>query len=274
MNTIDLHIHTTCSDGSLTPAEMVALAAGKKLQVIAITDHNTVSGIEEAIICGKANRVTVIPGIEFTITDFHYKTHLLAYGIEYQHPLLLQALKKYKLSRHKSIIIFMKKMRESGIDVSEELIRSRYGRLSFKNIAKFLCATNVVSSVDEAFSKYINKEHFSPSKPGFLLKETLELIKTINGIAVLAHPFTISTDMECLDESIGYLKKQGLQGLECYYSHYDAGQIAILVKLAEKHSLFVTGGSDYHGEWSNGIEMGSGKGDLVVPQHVLTPFNL
>jgi len=267
-NKIDLHIHTNKSDGSLTPSEVLELARSKGLEVVSITDHNTILGVKE-IVESANNDIIIIPGIEFTISDYLDHTHLLAYFINFNSLVLHKALKIYEYRKYKTMLKFLEKLRKHDIDISEKKVMNAFGRLSYKNVARYLAAEGYVKTFDDAFIQYIDNRELLVNNAGFGLRETISLINEINGISVLAHPFSLGKTGSELEDIVVYLKSIGLDGLECYYGDYSKDQISFLVSLAEKHDLIITGGSDFHGEMKEKIQMGSGGGDLVIPYNIL-----
>ncbi len=268
---IDLHTHTTASDGSMTPAELVRHAAKNKLAAIAITDHDTIDGIEEAMEQGQRSLVEIVPGVEISV-DYKKELHILGYYVDINskpfNSVLLE-LKNFRKERNPMII---KKLNELGIrlqigDVEKGLGGGVLGR---PHIAAALMRKGYVSSIKEAFEKYL-----AQGRPAFVKKQRLtpkegiELIKKAGGLAVVAHPVYLQRSGIELEELITELKGYGLGGIETYYSEHSKDLENKYLSLANKHDLVVTGGSDFHGNNKPGIELGIGHGELKVTYDVL-----
>lgn len=242
----DLHIHTTHSDGSMSVGEVLDLAKYNGLECIAITDHDIVSGIEEAIEYGKQIGVKVIPGIEFSA----YSTipvHILGYNFDYKSEkldILLQEILSKRIVRKDRILT---KLREFKIEIDESKLPTiNVGR---SHIARELRNQGYVGSINEAFDRYLgeNRMAYYPSSRLTPMR-AVEIIAELGGQSVIAHPLSIlkSKKLEMLIEG---LKPYGLGGLECYYPNYSETEIQSLVEVAEKYGLFTTGGSDFHGQY-------------------------
>lgn len=247
MSKIDLHLHTTASDGRFTPAEIVTKAAGLGLEVIAITDHDTVDGIVPALIAAREfPRLTVIPGVEIN-TDVPWgEAHLLGYFLDYTDDNLISALKRLRDSRRLRAQGMIEKLEGLGLHISWPRVRelAGSGTIGRPHIAQALLEKDYITSFKEAFTRYIGREG-----PAYVEREKItqeaavELILAARGLPVLAHPFTAGE----VEPIVSRLKEAGLVGLEAHYKDYTAGEVRQLVRLAQKYGLLVTGGSDYHG---------------------------
>lgn len=247
MSKIDLHLHTTASDGHFTPAEMVAKAAELGLEVIAITDHDATDGIAPALTAAREfPRLTVIPGVEINTDVSQGEAHLLGYFIDHTDDNLISTLKRLRDSRHLRARGMVKKLAGLGLAISwprvQELAGS--GTIGRPHIAQALMERGYISSFKEAFTRYIGRD--GPAyveREKITQEEAVRLVLAARGLPVLAHPFTAGE----VEPIISRLKEAGLVGLEAYYKDYTAAEVRELVSLARKYDLLVTGGSDYHG---------------------------
>jgi predicted metal-dependent phosphoesterase TrpH len=244
--TYDLHLHTTASDGRLNPAELVRLARTKGLEVIAITDHDSVGGIDEALEeAGHAPTITAIPGVEINTDLATGELHILGYFIDYRDANLALALEKIRESRVGRAHKMVEKLQELGAPIEWSRVQDMAHGESIcrPHIAQALLEKGFVGSEREAFDKYIGR-----NGPAYVEREKIRpsdavrMIKSVNGLPVLAHP----ADIKDLNNLIMELKEAGLVGLEAYYGQYDANTVRRMVRLAGEHGLLTTGGSDYH----------------------------
>jgi predicted metal-dependent phosphoesterase TrpH len=243
---VDLHIHTTASDGRLTPEEVVQRSAELGLAYIAITDHDTVSGIERALQANTAfPSMTVIPGLEINTDTPTGEVHILGYFIDYKNAELGSSLNKLRHSRETRARKIIENLSEMGIEVSWEQVMELAGGGSVgrPHIAQAMFEGGYIPSLQEAFIKYIGRhgpayaerERLSP-------REAVKLIVTAGGLASLAHP----EDIEELDVLLDELKEEGLVGIETFYDNYHLKTIERLAETAAKSGLITTGGSDFH----------------------------
>lgn len=270
---IDLHVHSTASDGTVSPAELVRAAEEQGLYAFALTDHDTVDGIEEALQEAKGKTVKVIPGIEVSAentgsADFH----ILGFNIDYKSEAFLTIVKECQNSRENRNRKMIEKIREAGLFVTEEIIRERFPNASITraHFARFMIDEGFVKSKEEAFSRYLN-----PGKSCYVQREkispklAIELILQAKGHPVLAHPLLYHMGHERLEQAIQYLKTLGLEGIEAIYSLNTPSDDRYLKKIATENGLFVTGGSDYHGSNKPDISLGTGKGNLQIEKELL-----
>ena len=247
MSRVDLHIHSSASDGRFSPAEVVRKSAEAGLTVIALADHDNIDGIVPALEAAKDFPwLKVIPGVEISVDAPEGEVHMLGYFIDYTDQEFLANLEKMGNSRQKRAQGMLAKLANLGLTIEWERVKEIAGRGSVgrPHIATALLEKGYIASIKEAFTKYIGwsgpayveREKMSPT-------EAVELILRAKGLPVLAHPLTIN-DPETL---IIELKTSGLVGLEAYYKDYSKEEINRLVSLAEKYGLIATGGSDYHG---------------------------
>ncbi len=247
MSKVDLHIHSSVSDGLFSPAEIVRKAAKTGLMVIALADHDNVGGIAPAL---EAVRdfpwLKVIPAVEISTDVSDGEVHMLGYYIDYSHHVLLTALEKMRNSRQGRAQGMIAKLADLGLNIDWERVReiAGSGSVGRPHIAQALLEKGYITSIQEAFTKYIawggpayvERDKMSP-------QETIGLILQANGLPVLAHPLTVNDPESLIIE----LMKSDLVGLEAYYKDYTAEEIDRLISLANKYGLIVTGGSDYHG---------------------------
>ncbi len=254
MRFADLHLHTTFSDGTFSPSELVKQAKEVNLSAIAVVDHDTIFGIEPSCQAGREQGVEVLPGIELTVENHGREIHLLGYLIDYQNQRLkeqLIILNKNRIERIHKITLKLKKL---GLDLEPEAVFkiSQKGSPGRLHIARAMAAEGLVSSIYEAFHKYIGDK--GPAYvAGFRLspQEGINLIKAAGGIPVLAHPYTLGDD-----EMIPRLVDLGLMGLEFYYSEHAPAMTSHYLKLAKKFQLLLTGGSDFHGAAKPNTKLG------------------
>ncbi len=266
MDRIDLHIHTTASDGTFTPEEVVREASRIGLAAVAITDHDTAAGYARAAAEGENCGLEVVPGIEIS-TKFRSAVHILGYYIDAQSPALGEVLDWMHRDREERNVKLCAMLRESGVDIDIERMHARFGDLVGRpHFAEIMIENGMARDMNDAFERLLNK-----NKPFFIprqflpIERSIEIIREAGGTAVLAHPFQYRLDDAALRELIEHCMESGLEGMECRYSGYDAAQTAYLEALAAEYGLVRTGGSDFHGAIKGEIRLGEGKGGLNVP---------
>ena len=271
---IDLHIHTTASDGTFTPEQVISHAHQLKLKAIAITDHDTVAGSKEALRNGIPPSLGFLTGVEISSTPPPFypasgSFHLRGYSIRLDDTKLNHKLEKLQQARKNRNPAIITRLNELGISITLDEVRKEAGegQLGRPHIAQLMVKKRVVASIDAAFDQFLGT-----GKPAYVDKQRIECFKAIEiilaagGVPVLAHPGLLDFKEENqLEELIGRLKKAGIQGVEVYYSGHTPDQTRLFAELAKRHDLLMTGGSDFHGAIQPDIEMGSGRGDLIVP---------
>lgn len=267
----DLHVHTTASDGIYTPSEIVSMAKVKKLRAIAITDHDTIDGCEEAISMGHTKGVEIIPGVEISVKYDNTSIHILGLFIDTSNIALVQAMHEGIVSRNERNPRIIKKLNEIGIKISmDEVEEIAGGTIGRPHIAQVLVKKGYVKTSEEAFAKYLAK-----GKPAYfdrirlLPEQAFELIINAGGIPIWAHPLIHKDFPEDIDQMITKLKNLGLKGIEVYYSDYTEEQTQISKDLAERFGLIMSGGTDFHGTKASEIELGIGKGNLAIPYNLV-----
>ncbi len=247
MGKIDLHVHSTASDGRLSPEEIVRKAEELRLSAMALTDHDSVDGIAPALRVARTfPRLKFIPGVEVSTDVPSGEVHVLGYFIDYNNHELLASLARFRNSRQARAQGIIAKLADFGIRIewSRVLEIAGDGSVGRPHIARAMLEKGYITSIKEAFDKYISRDG-----PAYVEREKMtpaeaaELIVRTDGLPVMAHPFTVA-DPEAM---IVELKAAGLAGIEAYYNGYTADETSQLVRLAEEHGLIVTGGSDYHG---------------------------
>jgi predicted metal-dependent phosphoesterase TrpH len=269
---IDLHTHSTVSDGTYTPAELVRHAKEKGLRAISLTDHDTIDGIEEAEAVGREVGVEVIPGVELSADFSEGAMHLLGLFIDRTAPSFLQRLAVFQAARRERNPKIIKKLQEMGFKITEEEVTAaaRGGQAGRPHFARVLMEKGYVHSITEAFEKYIGDggpayvKKYQPSP-----EECIALIHEANGVAVLAHPNTLRLPDDKLNGLFERLVKTGLDGIEVYYSTHTPEETARYERLADTWNLAKSGGSDFHGNHKPQIDLGVGKGTLRIPYSLL-----
>ena len=265
MNPIDLHVHSTASDGSLKPAEVVDLARESGLKALALTDHDTTGGLEEALSAAAGTDLEVIPGVEFSVLwDHPGFLHLLGLFIDPNDSSLLEVINKIASSRSERNYKIIAKLQDMGMDITmaevEEL--SGEGLISRAHIAHLLATKGVVETSQDSW-RYIGK-----GSPAYVDRFRLDLasacraIHQAGGLAVIAHPISMEIPEAGLNEFLIRAKADGLDGLEVWCPTQDLADRNLLAALARKHDLAMTGGSDFHGIYKPDIKLAYGRGDL------------
>ena len=247
----DLHTHSAASDGQYTPSELVRLAKKRGIEVLALTDHDTVDGLEEAVRAGERMGIRVIRGIELSARE--YPTfHILGYGLDPETPALSHLCRELKAGRDQRAPRIIAFLEEQGVPIplseAEELAGGRIvGRPHF---AQVLVRHGYVSSNREAFDRYLDTEEFRRrvERPKPPVQACVETIRAAGGKASLAHPYQIGVDNEKLESIVRELAGFGLDAMECYYPKYTPEQQNFYLQLARRYGLHATGGSDFHGE--------------------------
>jgi len=270
---IDLHAHTTASDGSLAPAQLVQLARDSDLSAVAITDHDSIDGVAAGLAAGADLDFEVVPGVDLS-TDLRGKTvHVLGYFIAGADDRLAEKLawaKRVRAERNDRIVA---RFNELGIAMTLDEVRAEAGGdvVGRPHFARVLVKKGAVATVQEAFDVYLDRrgKAYVP-KFRFTPEESVSLILQAGGLPVLAHPGLYKWAPLERDDAVGELGALGLVGLEVLYSTHLPAQVLIFHDIARRHRLLPTGGSDYHGQTKPDIKLGSGLGDLQVPYAWLT----
>ena len=263
MREIDLHIHTTASDGTDSPAEVVRRASELGLRAIAITDHDTVTGYAEAFSAGLDHGIEVVPGIEVS-TKYGVAVHILGYYIENLVPLLAGVVNDRDRRNEKVAAL----MAADGLPVTYAAMKQRFGTVIGRpHFGELLVELGLAKDMTDAFARFVGKgQRYYVPRTTIDIDSSVEAIVASGGVPVLAHPFQYKKNDEELRELIERCMDHGLRGIECRYSGYTPEQSGYLEALAEEYHLLRTGGSDYHGGHKPQIALGSGIDDnLFVP---------
>jgi 3',5'-nucleoside bisphosphate phosphatase len=268
-STVDLHVHTTASDGRLTPAETVALAVARGLKVMALTDHDSTEGIEAGLEAAKGTDLQLIPGVEINTDTAVGEAHMLGYFVDYTDAGLQEKLADRRRARMARGLNIVRKLQGLGLDVSWDRVQEiagadEGGAVGRPHVALALQEKGYVATTGEAFERYIGRggpayveyEKLAP-------EEAIDVIRAADGLAVLAHPSTIQN----LDAFLTPLIERGLAGLECFYGAYPRDVVRDLVALAGRRGLVATGGSDYHG--TEQVSYNATLGGTPVPMSVV-----
>ena len=243
---VDLHLHTTLSDGKLTPTQLVDLAAKRGLRVIAITDHDSTEGLAEALKAAQRHpQLRIIPGIELSTDIPENEVHLLGYFIDYHNADFQRILTEFREGRQDRGRKMVEKLAEMGIHVSWERVKelSDGGAIGRPHIAQAMLEKGYISTLQEAFTRYIGRNGPAYAERVKLTpSEAVKMVLQVRGLPVLAHPMEVEDREKILPE----LKKAGLIGMEVFYGYYTPDQVKYLEGLAKKWGLVPCGGSDYH----------------------------
>lgn len=247
----DLHTHTTASDGQYTPAELVRLAKERGLDVLAVTDHDTIAGVGEAQQSGAALGLTVIRGVELSAKD-HPNCHILGYGFRDGDTELARLCEKFRAGRDDRKYRIVDFLREKGVELDLAEVEALAGGevIARPHFAQVLVKRGYVSTNREAFDRYLDTEEFRRRVKRFKAdaRTCVEAIKAAGGKVSLAHPYQMGLPDVELEALVKQLKDWGLDAIECYYPKYTQEQQVFYLRLAEKYRLHRTGGSDFHGE--------------------------
>ncbi|HIJ79980.1 MAG: PHP domain-containing protein [Desulfobulbaceae bacterium] len=268
---IDLHTHSTCSDGTLSPTALVNHAADRKLTAIALTDHDTVSGVSEALAQGRIRGIEVVPGIEVSSNYSDTSLHILGYGIDHQDHNFVKFVIDLQQARHTRNLGILDRLQQMGIPIEQEeldhLAGDQVGRPHF---AELLVKKGVVNTFQDAFTGYLKRgcpafvEHARPQA-----SEVIAQISSAGGLAMLAHPVCIDPSFASIPSLVGNLKQHGLDGLEAYYPSHSNKNTKALKQLADDHNLLVCGGTDFHGNNRSSTPLGGNKKTIRISSEIL-----
>ncbi|MCS7227414.1 MAG: PHP domain-containing protein [Endomicrobia bacterium] len=270
---IDLHVHTTYSDGNFSPKQVVEYCKQINIVAVGITDHDTTDGIEEAVEVGKKEGVEIIPGVELS-AEFKDSTegevHILGYFIDWNDKTFQQQLKIFRQARQERAYKILNKLNVLGINIPEQEVFGRTGQtqsIGRLHFARLMLEKKIVNSVKEAFELYLGY-----GKPAYVPKlklqpqEAISMILRVKGIPVLAHPyFGVYID----PKSIKKLVNQGIKGIEVYHSKHHSNVIEELINIADKYGLLITGGSDCHGPMDTHPPI---LGSMKIPYSIIEPL--
>jgi hypothetical protein len=271
MPEIDLHSHSTASDGTYSPSELVDLAVKKGLRALALTDHDTTGGLNEALNAARGTGLELIPGCELSVV-YPGTMHIVGLWVSFEAPVLNKALKDLRDKRHNRNKIIVEKLASLGIDITYDEVRELAGEASVgrPHLARILVQKQAVDTVQQAFDKYLGpegrayvpKEKLTPEK-------AIELLKEEQATVILAHPVTLGLDEKTLRRELSRLKQVGLDGMEVYYSEHSPELTQTYKKICKELDLLPSGGSDFHASVKPDIQLGTGRGNLDIPYTLL-----
>lgn len=257
----DLHCHTTCSDGSLKPTEIINLAIASGLSALSITDHDTIDAYQTAWPAANAQGFKLISGVEFSSLFGNDNVHILGYSFSLQNPLILEFCQKHRLRRELRNREILALLAKNGMPISEDELHKAAGTpdqssqiavIGRPHIAKLMVEKNYVQNIREAFNKHIGEGRPCYSKGNFFTpEETIEVIQKANGFAIIAHPHLIDSS-----KTISKLLHMNFDGLECYYSRFPLSAQMQWIKIAKEKKWLLTGGSDFHGDVKPMVSLG------------------
>lgn len=280
---VDLHVHSNKSDGSFTPQELVDYALEKGLSAFALTDHDTTEGIDEALACAKDKPIEIIPGIEFSTAylissrdngrSVEKDIHIVGLYIDHHAPAFQKQIHSFVDSRVVRNRKMCENLRNAGIDITYEKLLAAFpgAVITRAHYASYLLQNGYVKSMREAFDRFLGDRtpYFVPREKVTPV-QAVKLILACGGFPVLAHPTLYHLSAALLDRLTAELKEAGLMGVECIYSTYTAAETREISRLAAKHGLLPSGGSDFHGSNKPKLDLGCGYGKLYVPDAILT----
>lgn len=277
MSEIDLHTHSTASDGTMSPADLVRHAHTQGLRAISVTDHDTVEGIEDALAEGRRLGIEVIPGLEVSVDFARGTMHILGYYVDHRDPRLTAQLGRLQHHRRARNSAMIDRFNKLGILITARELEdiSEDGQIGRPHFARLLVQRGYAGTIQEAFDRFLRK-----GAPAYVKKfkfspvEVLGFLTECGGLSVLAHPFTLFdlTDDE-LENTVKTLKSEGLDGIEVYYPDHTLEQTTRYRKLAGDHELVVTGGSDFHGINKEGPVLGQDFGGVSLTYTLIDALN-
>ena len=277
MSRIDLHTHTTFSDGSFSPTALVDLATQQGLDILAITDHDTTEGLAEAQEATKGLSMELIPGIELSAQFQNREMHILGYFINPTDPHFQARLETHRTTRIGRLHQILDRLQALGMDISlaEVELASGTGTIGRPHIAQVLIDKGYIKTMKDAFEQLLGSRG-KAYVPRFVPEahEIIEWITDAGGIPILAHPYWEGYNKEDSATACQTLVEQGLRGLEVFYGTFSARHISFNLGLAKRFELLMTGGSDFHGTLKPDITLGKGKGSLHVPSKLIEQLRI
>lgn len=246
----DLHSHSSASDGQYTPTELVRLAKNKGIELLALTDHDTTDGLNEALDAGEMEGLTVLRGIELSAKE-HRNLHILGYAFSPDAPELSELCRKLKSGRNERKYRIVDFLKEKGVPVSLEEVEALAGGeiIARPHFARAMVAHGYVKTTREAFDRYLDTDEYRRiARFKADARTCVETLKRAGGLVSLAHPYQIGAEDDDLERLVKYLTDAGLDAIECFYPRHTPRQTTFYQHLAEKYHLHITGGSDFHGE--------------------------
>ncbi len=270
---IDLHVHSTASDGTMSPAQLVRYAKEKGLSAMALTDHDTIDGVPEAMAEAAKQHFELVPGVEISVTYPKGEMHILGYYLDIASPSLMQALQELRRHRDERNPKMIACLNRLGLKITmEEVAAEARGTIVGRpHFAAAMVKKGYVLTLAEAFEKYLGsgKAAYVP-KERLTPEEGIKLIREADGLAVLAHPkYMAAESFANFERTLQNLISYGLNGLEVYYSEHSSAETQAFLEIARKYNLLVTGGTDFHGHNKPDLQLGIGFGELHIPYELL-----
>ena len=272
MDRIDLHTHSKVSDGSMTPAELIRHAKAADLRAVALTDHDTIGGLAEARAAAAEVGIEFVPGVELACWQDKTELHIVGLFIDDAQPAFREAMEEMQRIREARNQKMVDLMAAAGVDITMAKLREQEGEgvLTRANFGRYLLNAGFVTSINEAFSRYLdNGRPFYIPRTTITPARAISLIKEAGGIPILAHPLIYKIGKETLEKYVAILKDLGLEGIEVAYSTNSPADDLYSMRLANRFGLKYSGGSDFHGSYKPHIQIGTGRGRLVVPYDYL-----
>lgn len=269
---IDLHVHSTASDGTCSPTELVELAIRQGLAAFALTDHDSIDGIEEALKAAAQTDLEVIPGVELSTEYNGTEIHVVGLYIDYHNEPFIEHLKNFQDCRDNRNLKMIEKLQEEGFSITADELYEKFGDcvLTRAHIARHLVDTKQVKELSVVFDKYIgNGCKCYVERPKITPVDAVKLIHSTGGTAILAHPCLYKMKRTELLLMVEQMAQVGLDGIEAIYSCNQGSDEKDFTELAARYGMVVSGGSDFHGSNKPYIKLGSGKGNLKIPYTVL-----
>lgn len=246
----DLHTHSTASDGQYTPTQLVSMAKAADIQVLALTDHDTLDGLAEAAEAGKKLGLKVLRGVELGAKE-HKNLHLLGYGFSNEAPHLAQLCETMRKSRDERKYRIIDFLKEKGVELSLDEVEEMAGGavIARPHFAQVMVKRGYVADTREAFDRYLDTSEYKRiERFKAPAQDCIAAIRADGGHVSMAHPYQVKLSDEELEKLVRQLKDDGLEALECFYSRHTPEQTAFYLELAKRYDLHITGGSDFHGE--------------------------
>ncbi len=269
---IDLHTHSTCSDGTMTPKELMHYAKEKQLDVIALSDHDCLKGLAEARKYAEQLNIKLIDAIEFAGFYIDRELHILGLFVDLNNKQFVQTVNSIEEGRYQRNAEMVRRFNKINIPIKLEDLNGGDPNkiITRSHFATYLIKNNYVKTKEEAFDKYLfdGCETYLP-REYYSTKEIIDIIHNAGGIAVLAHPTLYKFDDVQIKTMVSQLVSEGLDGIEGHYSTYTKEQTNFILSLAKDFNLLVTGGSDFHGDTKPGLDLYTGYGNLEIPKDLL-----
>jgi 3',5'-nucleoside bisphosphate phosphatase len=274
INPIDLHVHTTYSDGTCTPEELFVLAKKGNILTLSITDHDTMAAYDESILLASQYEIEYIPGIELSTDFFGQEIHILGYYLDPSYPPLVKKLQTFIESRDIRNEKMLALLQEKGFTIQTSQLKAAFPNsiITRAHIANYLLTTKQIPTMKVAFQYiqddgpcYVNRERYDST-------DAIDLIHQAGGLAFIAHPTLYHLDTTSYHTLFSTLKAAGLDGIEAIYSTYSPDDTRKMKAYAKQYDLLISGGSDFHGENKPYIHLGTGRGPLFIPSSILIPI--